>query len=300
MNVIRKLLNVAIPAAMVVALFFFLPSLLFVKFIYSSFRRSNISEDVAGKVVLITGASSGIGEHIAYEYAKRGALLVLTARRKERLREVAEKARKLGSPEVMVVRADVSKADDRERFVDKALHRFGRLDHLVNNAGIAPVHMFEDFALISDLAPVMETNFWGSVHSTHLAIPHLRKSRGKIIVISSMNGRFPLPRMSLYNASKAALISLYETLRVELDGDVGITIVTPWLVNTQGEFLSKLGLAEGVMKFIPVKAADECARAIVESACRGDEYLTLPSQPKTLMKDLNFNLADEKFLKPGH
>ncbi|KAF8390678.1 hypothetical protein HHK36_025205 [Tetracentron sinense] len=120
-----------------------------------SILSSIFSENVAGKVVLITGASSGIGEHLAYEYARRGACLVLVARRETRLREVAERACGFGSPEVVVVRADVSKVDDCRRFVDETVNHFGRLDHLLNNAGVASVCKFEDATDITKLVPVM-------------------------------------------------------------------------------------------------------------------------------------------------
>ncbi|GAB4860394.1 hypothetical protein Ancab_035552 [Ancistrocladus abbreviatus] len=88
--------------------------------------NSLFSENVAGKVILITGASSGIGEHLAYEYARRGASLVLSARRENRLKEVAEKAKKLGSPNALVVPADVSKVDDCQHLVDKTINHYGR------------------------------------------------------------------------------------------------------------------------------------------------------------------------------
>jgi len=180
---------------------------------------------VAGKVILITGASSGIGEYVAYEYAKRGARLALVARREDRLQAVADRARKLGSPEVVVVRADVSKVEE--------------LDHLVNNAGVVQIRLFEVFTQFSDIASVMDINFWGSVYSTHYAVPHLRKSKGKIVVIASTAAWLGAPGLSFYNASKAALISFFETLRTEFGQDIGITIVSPGKIEseiTQGEF----------------------------------------------------------------
>ncbi|GAB2221371.1 hypothetical protein Drorol1_Dr00012547 [Drosera rotundifolia] len=199
-------------------------------------------EKVAGKVVLITGASSGIGEHVAYEYARRGACLAFVARRKNLLQEVADRARYLESPDVIVIPADVSKVEDCKRFVDETVNHFARLDHLVNNAGIANMNMFEEADDIKKLAPVMETNFWGSVNSTYFALPHLRKSRGKVLVTASAAGWLTAPRLSFYSASKAAVIIFFETLRIELGSDVGITTVSPGLTEseiTRGKFLSK-------------------------------------------------------------
>ncbi|KMS97690.1 hypothetical protein BVRB_5g124740 [Beta vulgaris subsp. vulgaris] len=220
-----------------------LPPLLFLRFVISNLRYI-FSENVAGKVVLITGASSGIGEHLAYEYARRGACLALVARRRQHLQNVAKTAHHLGAPDVIVIPADVSKLEDSKHFITETVEHFGRLDHLVNNAGIATMSMFEEFTCVTNAAPVMETNFWGSVYSTHFAIPHLRTSKGKIIVIASSGAWLPAPRLALYSASKAALVIFFETLRVELGGDIGITIVTPGLIEselTKGKFLSPEG-----------------------------------------------------------
>ncbi|CAK7336758.1 unnamed protein product [Dovyalis caffra] len=232
-------------------------------------------ERVAGKVVAITGASSGIGEYLAYEYARRGACLALAARREERLQAVADKAQLLGSPDVIFIPTDVSKVEDCERFINKAVNHFGQLDHLVNNAGIIRIDMFEDCKQISDLVTLMNTNFWGSVHATRFAIPHLRKSKGRIVGISSIAGWCSLPRMSFYCASKAALTSFYETLRAEFGSDIGITIVTPGAVESemsQGDFITK-----AKMDFVPAESTEMCAKAIVDSACRGDRFLVEPS-----------------------
>ncbi|XVF08666.1 hypothetical protein REPUB_Repub07fG0022400 [Reevesia pubescens] len=231
MDFIHKLINILLPPLAIFLLLFFLPPYLIFKSI-SYIIRSYCSENVAGKVVLITGASSGIGEHLAYEYARKGARLALVARREDRLCAVADKSRRLGSPNVVVIPADVSNPEDCKMFIDKAVNYFGRLDHLASNAAIIKLLMFEDMTQISEFAPIMSTNFWGSVYGTHFAVPHLRKSKGKIIVIASVCGWLPLPKQSFYNAAKAALINLYETLRVEFGSDIGITIVTPGLIKT--------------------------------------------------------------------
>ncbi|XP_058226433.1 11-beta-hydroxysteroid dehydrogenase-like 6 isoform X2 [Rhododendron vialii] len=260
MDSIHKLLNIVLPLISLLSLFIFLPPILLFK-ISSSILRSVFSENVSEKVVLITGASSGIGKHLAYEYAKGGACLVLVARRQKQLQEVACKARQLGSPDVIIETGDVSKVED--------------LDHLVNNAGIGPVCMFEDATNVDDFAPIMNINFWGSVYCTHFAIPHLRKSRGKIVVIASIVQLRPIPRVSIYSASKGALVSFYETLRVEVGSDIGITIVAPGLIDsemTKGESTSKAG-----MDGFPVESTEGCTKAIFKSICRGDRYLIEPA-----------------------
>lgn len=273
MDLVQKLMNLVLPPIALLMLLFILPPFLVYKFV-SFIKRSIYIEDVARKVVLITGASSGIGEHLAYEYAGRGACLVLTARREDRLRQVARKARTLGSPDVIVIRADVSNAEDCERIVREAVDHFGQLDHLVNNAGIILPTMFEDCNNISDQVPVMDINFWGSVYCTRFAVPYLRKSKGKIIVIASCGAWLPTPRMSIYNASKAAQLSFYDTIRCEFGNDIGITIVTPGIIDSEltTENASKIHIDS-----FPVLSTEGCAKAIVNSACRGDRYLTQPS-----------------------
>ncbi|XP_021758423.1 11-beta-hydroxysteroid dehydrogenase 1B-like [Chenopodium quinoa] len=242
-NLINQILDVATSCLAFIALIFILPPFLCLKFFLSSLNFI-FSENVSGKVVLITGASSGIGEHLAYEYARRGAKLALVARRRQRLQDVAETSRYLGAPDVLVISADVTKVGESKHFINETVNHFGGLDHLLNNAGISTMSMLEEFPDITNVAPVMETNFWGSVYSTHFAIPHLKASRGKIIVTASSGAWLPVPRMAFYSASKAAVLSFFETLRVELGGDIGITIVTPGLTEselTKGKILSKDG-----------------------------------------------------------
>ncbi|KAM4115635.1 hypothetical protein ACJW30_04G165200 [Castanea mollissima] len=247
MDLLHKFLNIALPLLMIIAFTFFLPPFLLLKFI-SFLKRSINSENVYENVVLITGASSEIGEHVAYEYARRGAILALVARREDHLRKVANKARELGSPEVIVICADISKDEECKQFVDETVNHFGRLDHLVNNAGVSRVDFFEDS---TDIASIM--------YGTLYAVPHLRKSKGKIVVMASTAASIAMPRNSFYDASKAALISFFETLRTEIGPNIGITIVTPGLIGSE-------------MTQRPL-----CAKAIVDSTCRGDMYLTVPS-----------------------
>ncbi|KAA3458220.1 11-beta-hydroxysteroid dehydrogenase-like 6 isoform X1 [Gossypium australe] len=275
MDLADKLMNVIVITISLLALFFlhqyrFLNSLI-------STARTLFKENLSGKVVLITGASSGIGEHLAYEYARRGARLALVARRKQRLQEVADVCEIIGSPETVYILGDVSNIDD--------------LDHLVANAGVAPVCLFEDYDDITKASPAIDINFWGSVYSSYFAQQHLKKSKGKIIVISSCAGWVFAPRTAFYNASKAALISFYETLRIEFGTRIGITIVTPGFIETEmteGKFLSKEGrlevdreMRDAQVSLMPVESVEKCAKAIVESARRGDRYLTVPSWMET-------------------
>lgn len=252
--------------------------------IFVSFRPTDTN--MRGKVVLITGASSGIGECLAYEYAKREAFLVIVARREERLQKVAEKARGIGSPDVFVTCGDVSDFHDCRRFIDEAINHFGRLDHLVNNAGIGNIFMVNEGIDITKFAPVMDINFWGSIYPTHFAIPHLKKTKGTIIVNASTAGYFNIPRSGFYSASKSAVTSFYESLRAELGPEIKITIVTLGYVESEmtlGKQMSKEGemkhnqeIKDLVFEGFPVMSTEPCAKAIVNGACRGDRCITEP------------------------
>ncbi|MCD7464128.1 Polycomb protein sop-2 [Datura stramonium] len=285
-ELIHKFLNLVAPPVTFFSLLLFLPPFQFFKFVLS-ILGTLFSEDVAGKVIIITGASSGIGEYLAYEYARRGACLTLAARRERSLNEVAERARELGSPDVLTVHADISKAHDCRRIVDQTMSHFGRLDHLVNNAGVHAITLFEDTEDVTDFKSVMDINFWGSVYMTRFAIPYLRYSGGRIIVLSSSASWLPAPRSSFYNASKAAVSQFFETLRVELGQDIKITLVTPGFVEseiTQGKYIGKGGdievdqeMRDVLISATPVAKVESCAKTIVNSACRGERYVTIPS-----------------------
>ncbi|KAL0645973.1 hypothetical protein Bca4012_044264 [Brassica carinata] len=256
--------------------------------LFGFIRNSKESDKVSGKVVIITGSSSGIGEHLAYEYARRGAYLTLVARREDRLRLVANRCRRLGSPDVAVVRGDVSVIEDCKRFIEETISRFGRLDHLVNNAGIAEAKFFEDYLQISDVLPIMNTNFWGPVYTTHFAIPHLKKTKGKIVAVASPAGWSGVPRMSIYAvtssslASKAAMINFYETLRIELGPEIGVTIVFPGLVENENTNPDLLAEKQDWSQVVAIESATECAKAVVNGICRGKTFLAEPSWVRVL------------------
>ncbi|KAJ4850114.1 hypothetical protein Tsubulata_200585 [Turnera subulata] len=265
--------NIVVPTIVLPSLILSLPLILASK-VLGRIKRSLFKEHMKQKVVLITGASSGLGENIAYEYAKRGARLALAARREDRLQEVAKKARTLGSPDVIVIRADIAKPEHCQRLVDEAVSHFGQLNHLVNNAGIWEAGFFEDCTDVSRYEREMDINFWGTVRTTHHAVPHLRKTKGRIVVISSVLGWYPAPKSSFYNASKAAVTAFFETLSVEFGSDIGVTIATPGVLDsemTSGNFLK-----EAEMQDTPIMPVAAAAKSIVTSACRGDRYLTEP------------------------
>nr|XP_010913000.2 11-beta-hydroxysteroid dehydrogenase 1B [Elaeis guineensis] len=287
MGFFNSFLSVVMHVAIAIFLLAYLPVRMVWRLVRWILVRPFSEEDMKGKVVLITGASSGIGEHIAYQYAVRGASLVLVARREHALNSVAKTAIELGAPDVLVKPADISIPNESKRIMEETIAHFGRLNHLVVNAGIWSSCLFEDITNISAFTQVMDVNFWGSVYPTYYAIPHLKTSHGNIIVTASMAGHVPTARMSFYNASKAALIRFYETLRSELGSEIRITIITPGYVEseiTQGKVLKKegeVGIDEDARDVqlgpLPVGSTKKCAEIIVDGACKGDEYVTWPS-----------------------
>ncbi|GLT35602.1 hypothetical protein SLA2020_100400 [Shorea laevis] len=231
MDLIHKFLNhVAYPFTLI-TFCFVLPPLYLFKFFLSTVSFI-FSDNVFEKVVLITGASSGIGEQLAYEYGRRGAFSAPAARRKDRLQRMFQG--------LMTVHC---------RRIIETVNHFGRLDHLVNNAGITSVCMFEEMPTVNDFRTLSDTNFSGSVYTTRFAVPQLRNSNGKIAVLSSSASWLPAPRMSVYNESKAALLSFFDTLRVELGGDIGIKIVPDTAVVVQGHPPVEVGLSGGAIEW---------------------------------------------------
>ncbi|CAH2070469.1 unnamed protein product [Thlaspi arvense] len=280
-----SVINFVFPPLAVYVLFVFYPIYQRLKSTVS-ICRNIFSQNVAGKVVLITGAASGIGEALAYEYAKKGAYLALVDIRDEPLFHVAALTELYGSPEVVPIVADVSKDQNCEQFILATVRHFGRLDHLVTNAGVAPLYLFEEIDDLSKASPAMDINFWGSVYCTFFAYPYLKKSRGRIVVIASGCGYIASPRLSFYCASKAAVMAFYETLRTEFGSEIGVTIVAPGVIDselTRGKFMTKNGqliidkeLRDVQMNVLPVESAERCAKAIMTSVCRGDRYLLEP------------------------
>lgn len=245
--------------------------------------RSVTSDDMEGKVVIITGASSAIGEKIAYQYARRKTNLVLVAKQEKRLWGIRENARLLGAKQVVVIAADVVKEEDCQRFIIETVNYFGQLDHLVNATNLGYSFYFEEALDTSMFPHLMDINFWGSVYPTYFALPYLRESHGRIIVNASVESWVPMPRMSLYAAAKAAVINFYETLRFEVKDDVGITIATHgWICREMNQ--TKFMLEEGAEmqwkedKEVPIYEVhvEDFAKMIVDGACRGEAYVKCP------------------------
>lgn len=183
-------------------------------------------------VTIITGASTGIGEELAYQLADEGAQLVLTARQIRELERVAENAKKRGA-KVIVVSADVAIESDCKKIIDAAIAEFGRIDTLVNNAGMTMWAKFEDIQDMSIMERIMQVNYMGAVYCTHHALPHLKTTRGRIIGIASLTGLVGVPTRTGYAASKHAMRGFFDSLRIELEASgVTVTMVYPGFVAT--------------------------------------------------------------------
>ncbi|XP_018469458.2 11-beta-hydroxysteroid dehydrogenase-like 3 isoform X2 [Raphanus sativus] len=233
MNILHTSLDILLPLVAILFFFLFYPFYLLIKLVIFLYKQF-LSENVAGKVVLITGASSGIGEHVAYEYAKKGAYLALVARREDRLEIVAETSRQLGSDDVIIIPGDVAKVEDCKKFIDETIRHFGKLDHPINNAGVVQTVVFEDYNHIQDANLIM--------------------------------------------ASKAALLRFFETLRIELNPDIKITIVFPGVVATDmttPRYIENYG-----SDFIFTEPVSRCAKGIFNGICRGETYIEEPSWMK--------------------
>ncbi|KAL5213299.1 hypothetical protein ABZP36_024146 [Zizania latifolia] len=265
-----------------------IPVKLFLWALVKPFRR----EDLSGKVVLITGASSGIGEELAYQYAAKGACLALVARRRQALKAVAAAARERGAPDVLVLHADVSDAEQSRRAVEETVAHFGKLNHLVANAGIWFVSPFDEITDVTAFTKMMDVNFWGAVYPTHYALPHLKASKGKLIVCSSTAALVATSRMTFYNASKAAVLKFYETLRAELGSDVGVTILTHGYVESEmtmgkavqrdGELAVNAEARDAQIGVFPVGGVEALCKVALDSIRRGDWYVTWPAMYRPL------------------
>lgn len=165
------------------------------------------------KVVVVTGASSGIGRSLAIEFARNGYNVVAAARKVDQLETVKKDIEKAGG-KALIVATDVSKQSDCERLMAETMATFGRIDVLINNAGISMRAVFEKTDL-NVIRQLMDINFWGTVYCTKYALPHLLKSKGSVVGISSIAGKKGLPGRTGYSASKFAMEGFLETLRTE-------------------------------------------------------------------------------------
>jgi NAD(P)-dependent dehydrogenase (short-subunit alcohol dehydrogenase family) len=221
-------------------------------------------------VVLLTGASRGIGREMALQLADRGAVLALGARRSSELDRVTSECRERGASAVSVP-VDVGVEQDCRRLVDNAIAAHGHLDTLICNAGITMWALFEEIEDLSILEKIMQVNYFGSVYCTHYALSHLRRTQGRIVGVASLTGKTGVPTRSGYSASKHAMAGFFDTLRIELaDTGISVTMAYPDFVATdvRARALGPDGnpLGTSPVQESKVMAADVCARRILKAA----------------------------------
>jgi NAD(P)-dependent dehydrogenase (short-subunit alcohol dehydrogenase family) len=251
-------------------------------------RRSR-GIDFDGRVVLVTGGSRGLGLIMAREFVAEGARVVLLARDEAELDRAREDLESRGG-DVLTLQCDVRDRDEVENAVDDIVERFGRIDVVINNAGVIQVGPFEHMT-IDDFEEAMEVHFWGPLYLTLAALPHLRRVDGaRIVNISSIGGKMAVPHLLPYVASKFALTGFSDGLRAELAKDgVSVTTVAPGLMRTGSQFNAFFkGRHRGEFAWfllfgsLPVasKDAQAAARQIVEACRRGDAQLTITTQAR--------------------
>lgn len=165
------------------------------------------------KVVIITGASSGIGKALAFEAAKKGANVVLAARRYNLIESLANEL-SVNYQKCIAVKCDVSIPDDCKNLIEATINEFGKIDILINNAGISMRALFGDLKL-NVFEKLMQVNFMGTVYCTKFALPYLLQQKGTVVGVSSIAGLAPLPARTAYSASKFAMFGFLTTLRLE-------------------------------------------------------------------------------------
>ena len=198
------------------------------------------------KVVVITGASSGIGKACAEIFAAQGCKVMLSARQTEKLQYIEFQLKQKGY-DVAVSTSDVSKEEDCRQLITDTISRFGKIDVLICNAGISMRALF-DAADLNVIRRVMDVNFWGTVYCAKFAMPWLLKSKGSIVGISSIAGKKGLPGRSGYSASKFAMEGFLETLRTEnLKKDLHVLIARPGFTasDIRNTALGNDGTAQG-------------------------------------------------------
>jgi len=255
--------------------------------LYRKLKRKSFKD----KVVLITGCSSGIGEELALQFAKLKSKLVLCARREEPLRAVVEACRRQGV-EAIYLKTDVTKEDDCRKLIEKAVETFGKIDVLVLNAGQGCLMKLSEVSSFEPLRKTMEVNYWGCVYPTFYALPHLRNSKGAIVLVGSLAAKISTPRRCAYAASKAAITSFLNCLRVE-EPSIQITCIHPGFVKS--EIHEKAFAIHKVERDIKhFMTASEAARKIINAIAeqKREEVMTFLGKLGNVMNVFSPGLVD--------
>ncbi|HET9009462.1 MAG TPA: SDR family NAD(P)-dependent oxidoreductase [Nitrosarchaeum sp.] len=231
--------------------------------------------DFKNKTVLITGASSGIGKETAYQFAKKGSNLILVARRKQKLEQVADDLKKYNIS-TLICECDVSDKLQVEKMSKIVLEKYGSVDILVNNAGFAIYGSVYDLT-IEEIESQMATNYFGMIYCIKNFLPSmLEKKSGHIVNVASVAASFGLPGITSYCASKFAMLGFSEGLKHELKGTgIGITVVSPIMVRT--DFFDHPSFKK-MPKYSPTSLSDKTvAKAILKAANSPRLEIIVPS-----------------------
>jgi short-subunit dehydrogenase len=243
-----------------------------------------MKRDLRGRRLLITGASSGIGRSLAEHTAAAGARLILAARSEDRLQELAASLAS-SKTEVVAVPADVTQPEDRQRLIDTAVQRFGGLDVLINNAGVASFAHFAD-CTEPILREIMEVNFFAPAELIRLAIPVLTEGQQPAIVnVASMCGRRGMPAWSEYSASKFALCGLTEALRAEMTRyEIDVLLILPGLTASglRKSLLRNTGRMD--IKFDDGMPPEKVAAGIVKALQKNRTETVLGGEARWLLR----------------
>jgi short-subunit dehydrogenase len=239
---------------------------------------------LSNKVVIITGASSGIGKALAEEMAKRGANIVLAARQYVTLCEITADLQTKYNVKALAVQVDVSNEVDCKSLVNQTLLTFGKIDVLVNNAGLSMRALFNDLDL-SVLKNLMDVNFWGTVYCTKYALPEILKRNGSVVGVSSIAGYRGLPGRTGYSSSKFAMNGFLESLRTELlKTGVHVMVACPGFTtsNIRVAALSSDGSSHGEtsMEEAKMMSAEEVASRICDGILKRKRTLIMTRQGK--------------------
>lgn len=236
--------------------------------------------NLTGKVVIVTGASSGIGEATAREFAKEGAKIVLAARRVDKLQALADEivAMKTGA-ETLVAQADLSKLEEIQSMIEQTLKKFGRIDVLVNNAGFGRLDWLENLDPVKDIQAQIDVNVMGVIQTTRQVLPVMMKQRaGSIINMCSMAGLVGTPTYTIYAASKHAVHGFSEALRREVKPwGIDVSLIYPGGVVT--EFTQHAGIKRKTNAKTPdfmLLTAQQVGQAVVKLVGRPKRMLVIP------------------------
>lgn len=228
------------------------------------------------KVVVITGASSGIGRALAKEFAALGCRLSLAARRTELLEELREE---LPGTEILITTTNVSHEDDCRHLMEQTIERYGQMDVLINNAGISMRALFEDVDL-KVIHQLMDVNFYGTVYCTKYALPFLLKTKGSLVGVISIAGYVGLPGRTGYSASKFAMRGFLDTIRIEnLKKGLHVLVAAPGFTASEvrQSALTNDGSQQGETPRDESKmmSSEECARHIARAVVKRKRELIL-------------------------